>query len=140
LVARVASPPTPIEPWSIANASELYRISSWGEPFFYVNDAGHMAVRALDPKDTRLDIAAIVDELRRRGVELPLLIRFQDVLSAQVRRLNEAFAGAIAESNYGNEYRGVYPIRSISCMKSSRRFARPAGPTDWVWSAARRPS
>ncbi|HET7609825.1 MAG TPA: biosynthetic arginine decarboxylase, partial [Gammaproteobacteria bacterium] len=40
-----------------------------------------------------------------------VLLRFQDVLRAQVRRVNEAFRSAIAESNYGNVYRGIYPIK-----------------------------
>jgi len=53
----------------------------------------------------------IVAELRRRGVQFPFLIRFQDVLRAQVRRINEAFRNAIAEANYGNIYRGIYPIK-----------------------------
>ena len=70
-----------------------------------------MAVHAHDEQETALDIAVIVDEIRRRGVKLPVLIRFQDILSAQVRRLNEAFAHAISESGYGNVYRGVYPIK-----------------------------
>ena len=99
------------EPWTIEQASELYRIASWGEPYFFVNEAGHMAVRALDEKNTTFDIARIVEELLRRGVELPMLIRFQDVLRAQVRRLNEAFAAAIADARYGNVYRSVYPIK-----------------------------
>ena len=97
--------------WSIAESIELYRIESWGDPYFFVNGLGHMAVRSLDGKDTELDIAAIVAEIRRRGVQLPALIRFQDILSAQVRRLNEAFSAAIAECGYGNVYRGVYPIK-----------------------------
>lgn len=97
--------------WSVEESRELYRIASWGEPYFFVNESGHMAVRSLDDKGTELDIAAIVAELRRRKVEFPVLIRFQDVLSAQVRRLNEAFAAAIDESGYANVYRGVYPIK-----------------------------
>jgi arginine decarboxylase len=111
MAARVAPHPAVAEPWSIERSSELYRIPSWGEPYFFVNNAGHMAIRALDDKGTMLDIASIVDELRRRGVELPMLIRFQDVLSAQVRRLNEAFQSAIGEADYGNVYRGVYPVK-----------------------------
>jgi arginine decarboxylase len=111
MVAKIEPRQATPESWSAEQASELYRIASWGEPFFFVNDAGHMAVRALDDKGTTLDIAAIVAELRRRNVELPVLIRFQDVLSAQVRRLNEAFATAISDANYGNVYRGVYPIK-----------------------------
>jgi len=97
--------------WTVADASELYRVPSWGEPFFFVNEQGHVGVRALDEHGTTMDIVKIVAELRRRGVQFPFLIRFQDILRAQVRRINEAFRSAIAESNYGNEYRGIYPIK-----------------------------
>lgn len=109
VVAKIEQRPVPA--WSVGESSELYRIASWGEPFFFVNELGHMAVNALDEKDTKLDIAAVVAEIRRRGVALPVLIRFQDVLSAQVRRLNDAFTIAISESGYANVYRGVYPIK-----------------------------
>jgi arginine decarboxylase len=97
--------------WTVQDATELYRISSWGDPFFFVNPNGHMAVRALDESGTTMDVVDIVNELRRRGVQFPVLLRFQDVLRAQVRRVNEAFRSAIAESNYGNIYRGIYPIK-----------------------------
>jgi arginine decarboxylase len=97
--------------WTIQDATELYRISSWGDPFFFVNANGHMAVRALDEAGTTIDVVDVVNELRRRGVQFPVLLRFQDVLRAQVRRVNEAFRTAIAEANYGNIYRGIYPIK-----------------------------
>jgi arginine decarboxylase len=102
--------PVPTE-WTVADAIELYRIQSWGEPFFFINDQGHVGIRALDEHGTTMDLVKIVAELRRRGVQFPFLIRFQDILRAQVRRINEAFRNAIAESNYGNIYRGIYPIK-----------------------------
>jgi arginine decarboxylase len=117
-------------PWTVQESTELYRIESWGEPYFFVNQLGHMAVTALDDKGTELDIAAIVAELRERGVELPVLIRFQDILSSQVRRLNDAFGAAIAESGYGNEYRGVYPIKVNQLhevVEEIREAGRPYG-------------
>jgi len=97
--------------WTVQDATELYRISSWGDPFFFVNASGHMAVRALDEAGTTMDVVDIVNELPRRGVQFPVLLRFQDVLRAQVRRVNEAFRSAISEANYGNIYRGIYPIK-----------------------------
>jgi arginine decarboxylase len=97
--------------WTVQDATDLYRISSWGDPFFFVNANGHMAVRALDEAGTTMDVVDVVNELRRRGVQFPVLLRFQDVLRAQVRRINEAFRSAIAEANYGNIYRGIYPIK-----------------------------
>jgi arginine decarboxylase len=102
--------PAPVE-WTIQDATDLYKISSWGDPYFFVNANGHMAVRALDEAGTTIDVVDVVNELRRRGVQFPVLLRFQDVLRAQVRRVNEAFRSAIAESNYGNVYRGIYPIK-----------------------------
>jgi arginine decarboxylase len=110
----MSSQPKKIAPtaaWTIADAAELYRVASWGDPFFFVNGDGHAAVRALDDAGTTMDIVSIVAELRRRGVQFPVLIRFQDVLRAQVRRINEAFRSAIADANYGNIYRGIYPIK-----------------------------
>jgi arginine decarboxylase len=105
---KIKAPPTE---WQIADSTELYRISSWGDPFFFVNEKGHMAVRALDEQGTTMDVVDIVNELRRRGIQFPVLLRFQDVLRAQVRRVNEAFRSAIAEANYDNVYRGIYPIK-----------------------------
>ena len=49
--------------------------------------------------------------MRRRGIGLPLLIRFTDVLRHRVVHLNEAFKKAIAEHGYKGSYRGVYPIK-----------------------------
>jgi len=102
--------PIPAE-WTVQDATDLYRISSWGDPFFFANANGHMAVRALDEAGTTIDVVDVVNELRRRGVQFPVLLRFQDVLRAQVRRVNEAFRSAIAEASYGNVYRGIYPIK-----------------------------
>jgi arginine decarboxylase len=99
------------ESWSVDDASALYRVESWGEPYFFVDENGQVAVRALDTQDTTMAIPAIVAELRRRGVQMPVLLRFQDILSAQVRRINEAFSEAIAEAGYDNVYRGIYPIK-----------------------------
>src|SRR4030095_344268 len=52
-----------------------------------------------------------VDEVARRGIGLPLLIRFSDILKSRVVELHEAFLKAIAEFSFKGEYRGVYPIK-----------------------------
>jgi arginine decarboxylase len=109
-VNRIEAPAAPAD-WSVEDASELYRTPSWGEPYFFVNEQGHVAVQSMNESGTTMDVPAIVQELKRRGVQFPVLIRFQDVLRAQVKRLNEAFAAAIAEAEYPNVYRGIYPIK-----------------------------
>jgi arginine decarboxylase len=97
--------------WSTQDAAEHYRIDMWGDGFFIVNEQGHMAVRPFDDDSLSIDITEVVAELRQRGVRFPAVIRFQDVLRARVRRINGAFAEAISEAGYANDYRAVYPIK-----------------------------
>ncbi len=98
-------------PWTLDDAAELYNINGWGEPYFRINAAGHVEVRP-DPRlDRAIDLYELISDLKARGLDLPLLIRFSDILHDRIRRLNESFARAIAEYNYAGEYRGVFPIK-----------------------------
>src|SRR5947208_17006979 len=58
-----------------------------------------------------IDLKELVDEVRERGIGLPLLIRFSEIIKARVVELNEAFGRAISEYGYKGAYRGVYPIK-----------------------------
>lgn len=97
--------------WTPESSAELYRVESWGDSFFFINEEGHAAVRPFGDERPAIDIVALVRELERRALSFPVLVRFQDVLQARVRMLNEAFAAAIEETGYGNHYNGVYPIK-----------------------------
>ena len=97
--------------WSVDDSVALYRVDDWADRFFHVNEAGHAAVRTARPEGESIDIHAVAEDLRARGVEFPALIRFHDVLRARVERVNLAFASAIDESGYQGSYRGVYPIK-----------------------------
>ncbi|MDH4048369.1 MAG: biosynthetic arginine decarboxylase [Gammaproteobacteria bacterium] len=97
--------------WSPDDAAELYRLDAWSDGFFVVNELGHVAVKPFENDALTIDITDVVAEARRRDIKFPLLLRFQDVLRARVRRLNEAFAEAIDYTKYKNVYRGVYPIK-----------------------------
>jgi arginine decarboxylase len=109
---RGATPAVPAEPgWTPQDSADLYRVESWGDSFFFINDEGHAAVRPFGDERLAIDIAGLAAELERRALPFPVLVRFQDVLQARVRMLNEAFAAAIEEASYGNRYNGVYPIK-----------------------------
>lgn len=97
--------------WSVADAAELYRLDTWSDGFFVVNGRGRAAMRPDDGSSLEIEIMAVVEEARRQGLGSPLLIRFQDVLRARVRRINNAFRESIRDTGYEGEYRGVYPIK-----------------------------
>jgi arginine decarboxylase len=101
----------PAAAWSVQDAQALYAVEDWADGFFFVNDAGHVAVSPFPDRALAIDIVQVLEEVERRGADGPLLLRFQDVLRARVQRLNEAFAQAIADAGYANSYRSVYPIK-----------------------------
>jgi len=97
--------------WSIRDAMELYNIPNWGKPYFSINANGNAAVHPQGVGGPTVDLKQVVDELQRRGIQLPILIRFSDILRARVETLNEAFRHAIKEYGYKGRYCGVYPIK-----------------------------
>jgi arginine decarboxylase len=97
--------------WTVADSAEMYGVKYWGNNYFSINDAGNVQAHPAGPESGRIDLKELVDEVARRGIGLPLLIRFSDVLKSRIVELNETFRRAIAEYGYKGQYKGVYPIK-----------------------------
>jgi arginine decarboxylase len=102
---------TELRAWTIKDSIELYNVNGWGRDFFSINEAGNVEVTPSGPGSPKVDLKELVDDLRNRGLNLPLLIRFSDILRRRVEQLCGAFQQAIAENDYKGAYRGVYPIK-----------------------------
>jgi arginine decarboxylase len=102
---------TELRAWTIKDSTELYNVNGWGRDFFSINEAGNVEVTPAGPGSQKIDLKELVDDLRTRGLNLPLLIRFSDILRRRVEQLCGAFQQAIAENDYKGAYRGVYPIK-----------------------------
>ncbi len=114
--------------WTIEDSEELYRINGWGEPYFSINAAGHVTVSPQGDRGGSLDLYELVNSLKLRNLDLPLLIRFSDILSDRIERLNAAFAKAIARYNYDGAYRGVFPVKCNQqrhLVESLVKFGKP---------------
>ena len=97
--------------WTIADSRDLYLVGHWGSPFFDINAKGHMAVTPKSEAGPSLDIHNLVEDLRRRGLQPPLLIRFNDVLAERVRYLADAFNTSIKTYDFQGSYRSLMPIK-----------------------------
>jgi arginine decarboxylase len=99
------------EAWSVQKSDDLYGISRWGHGYFGTNEAGNIVVfPTRDPK-VAVDLKVLVDEIRQRGLDPPILLRFSDVLRHRITEIHDAFRDAIRGQNYQNTYRCVYPIK-----------------------------
>lgn len=97
--------------WCAAAATELYDVDRWGKGYFSVGENGNLHVRPCRDEDHKIDIKELVDQLKVRGLDLPILLRFDGLLKDRILRLNEVFKNAIAENEYEGKYCCVYPIK-----------------------------
>jgi arginine decarboxylase len=100
-----------VSSWTVADSAKLYHIEGWGEPYFGINDRGNVTVRPQGIEGNVLDLAEIVKSLKARNLDLPLVIRFPDILADRMARLHECMNQAIARYGYAGNYQGVFPIK-----------------------------
>ena len=118
----------PLRRWTAADANDTYSIPRWGCGYFAINDHGNLIVQPRGEGNGAIDMKELIDELGGRGIQLPILLRFSDILKARIELLCGAFTGAIREYGYGGQYRGVYPIKvnqNRTVVEEIIEFGRP---------------
>ena len=116
--------------WTVADASDVYEVSRWGNGYFAIGENGHLMIHPTKEPKRAIDLKQLVDELQLRSIGLPVLIRFRDVLQHRLREVAEAFHGAIAQHDYSGRYLCVYPIKvnqQRQVVEEVLNFGRPYG-------------
>jgi arginine decarboxylase len=94
---------------AIDRARRRYALDRWPEGHFDLDEDGHLLARPDRERALRLD--TVVEQARREGLRLPMLLRFPDVLRSRAEQLRSAFVNAIDEHDTGQRYTPVYPIK-----------------------------
>ena len=90
----------------------VYGIDRWGRGLLSVTGDGEIALN--DPMNAQaapVSLPAILRDLEEGGIAAPVLLRVRSFLEAEIRRINESFAEAIARLGYRAPFRGVFPIK-----------------------------
>ena len=69
-----------VEQWTTADAADLYEVSRWGNGYFSVGPNGHLLVHPDKDPTKSIDLKSLVDRLQVRGIDLPILLRFAEIL------------------------------------------------------------
>ena len=101
-----------LDGWNSVKSAELYGINAWGHGYFQITSDGFVAVNLRNPSGTvTVRLHDILKGVHERGMRLPVLLRFSDLLASRIELINQSFAKAIADYEYKGTYRGVYPIK-----------------------------
>ncbi|MDQ1243306.1 MAG: arginine decarboxylase [Pseudomonadota bacterium] len=118
------------DPWSIAEASELYEIARWGAGYFSIGESGSVHVHPTKEPDRFIDLKDLTENLVLRGIDVPVLIRFSDILRHRLKDIHDAFQTAIAQNGYQGRYVCVYPIKvnqQRRVVEEILNYGRPFG-------------
>ena len=116
------------DPWTVGDAAELYEIERWGKGYFSVGPNGHVLVHATKKSGESIDLKELIDHLQLRGLGLPILIRFKDILRQRLADIHGAFQAAMTQNQYEGKYFCVYPIKvnqQRQVVEEVLHFGRP---------------
>ncbi|SFG19714.1 biosynthetic arginine decarboxylase [Neptunomonas qingdaonensis] len=94
--------------WDLEQSVELYGLERWGNGYFGLSAEGMVTAKTQQSSVALMDI---VEGMNERDLKMPALVRIENILDAQIHRLNTAFSEAIEKVGYQGRYRGVYPIK-----------------------------
>ncbi len=118
----------PSADWSIDRANQYYNVNGWGAGFFSINDKGHVVVHPMGQPGPVIDLMDVVEDIRERKIGFPCVVRFQDVLRARVKQINEAFGKAIAA---GRRARTAVSAATRAVPRRSACHTRRSVPGIW---------
>lgn len=97
---------------SLEEVLETYGVENWGAGYFEVNRKGHLAVRPSEGDPRSVDAKELIDDLiEQRKLQLPILLRFPQILSNQLKKLHRSFQEASREFSYNASHFGVFPMK-----------------------------
>ena len=101
----------PTERWSTQLAGELYDVAAWGKGYFSVGKNGHVWVHPQKDPNRGIDLKELAEKLELRGISLPILMRFGEILQHRIKEMHDSFQNAITEHGYKGNYKLVFPIK-----------------------------
>jgi arginine decarboxylase len=91
---------------------QTYGVENWGAGYFEVNRKGHLAVRPAEGDPRYVDVKELIDHLvDQRRLQLPILLRFPQILTNQLRKLHRSFSEASREFSYTGMHFPVFPMK-----------------------------
>jgi arginine decarboxylase len=99
------------ERFTTDDAVNIYGLDGWGNGYFAIGEDGHLLVTPTREPARSIDVFRVVEDLAKRGIKSPVLLRFPQLLEGQVNELVQSFANAIREYNYRERYHPVFPIK-----------------------------
>ena len=100
-----------MERWSINESAKAYNLNNWGADLFSINKKGNVCVHPSPNSKHSIDLRVLIDDLIKRKIKPPILLRFMNILEGRIAAINRVFKNAILQNDYPAKYQTFYPIK-----------------------------
>lgn len=105
-----------------------YGIENWSSGYFGVNSSGNMVAHPSMNDPRWVDLKAVVDHLvREKKLHLPILLRFPQILTNQLRLLSGAYRDSIEQFGYQGKHFPVFPMKVNPRREVVEEFLKETG-------------
>ncbi|MCI0489668.1 MAG: biosynthetic arginine decarboxylase [Blastocatellia bacterium] len=117
---------------TLEEVSQTYGVENWGAGYFEVNRKGHLAVRPAENDPRAVDIKEVIDDLvEQRKLSPPILLRFPQILTNQLKKLHRSFSEAAREFSYMGGHFAVFPMKVNPRREVVEEFLREGRKYDY---------
>ena len=82
--------------WTVNEAKNQYGIHNWGNNYFDINDKGELAVNnPLASNADALPLINVIEGLRDRELQMPVLLRIENILDQSIKNINDVINRSI---------------------------------------------
>ncbi|MFN8742348.1 MAG: biosynthetic arginine decarboxylase [Pirellula sp.] len=97
---------------SMHKIQSIYGIENWSNGYFDINASGNIVVRPTQNDPRNVDLKKVVDHLvKEKKLSLPLLVRFPQILTNQLRTLANAYKESMQLFEYRATHYPVFPMK-----------------------------
>ena len=82
--------------WTYKDSAREYGIERWSSNYFGISEDGEVVVKAPTANgEQQVSLKKIAKDLEERGLDMPVLVRLDNLVDARINELNLGFASAI---------------------------------------------
>jgi arginine decarboxylase len=112
LAADRSQEPSRMRDEALQRAQQIFCVENWSAGYFEIGPRGRLLARPAAGDPRWVDLKELVDHLvTERGLRTPLLLRFPQILTSQLRKLSHAYSQAMEQFHFGGRHFPVFPMK-----------------------------
>lgn len=114
----------------IEKARDVFGVNHWGNNYFEISEEGDVVVKNFTGESNvqTVSLMDVIAGMNDRELQMPVLLRIENIIEKGVNDINQAFANAIYKEGYSGKYQGVFPVKvnhQAQVVEDVAKFGKP---------------